>query len=113
MTTHRLASVSAAAFLVFAGCSTPRPVPAAAEAHVHGATAAGHDATAHGEDAMAAHMREMKQAMGEVRAILDRTQGVGDPAQQRAALDGIRAQLDVMEDSMARCKAKMHGNKES
>ena len=62
---------------------------------------------------MAAHMREMKQAMGEVRALLERSQGVSDAVQLRAALDGIRAQLDVMEDSMARCKAKMHGNKES
>lgn len=48
-----------------------------------------------------------------MRAILDRSQGVSDSAQLRGALDGIRTQLDFMQDSMARCKAKMRGSKES
>jgi hypothetical protein len=75
-------------------------------AHTHKAAPAarGDD---HGREAMGAHMREMDQAIAEMRATLDRAQNVDDSLQLRTALDEVRAQLDAIQDSMARCKKGM------
>ena len=114
MTIRRdLATLAAAIFLVAAtswGCTTLAQRADAPAAHVHGD--AGPSAGGGMSEMMGAHMKEMDGAMHEARSILERTQGVTDPAKLRPALDDVSAQLDAMQSSMARCKSMMkHGGK--
>jgi hypothetical protein len=111
MRTRNLAALGTAVFLVVgasSGCTTLEHRSDAPGTHVHG-DAGG--ASAEG-GTMGAHMREMEGAIREARSILERTQGLTDPAKLRTALDEVGAQLDAMQSSMTRCKSMMqHGEK--